>query len=329
MNLEVGKMDIIARGEGPLLTPVDLDGFRQWNRQKSTALIDKRMSEQEAVEKFVSDGSYIGFELYGTVRCPMSLTREIVRSGKKNLRLAGQGVHEVDLLLGNHQIEAIDFTYIGLEVFGISSNVRRAIESGEVKTVVEWSNAALTWRMKATAMGVPFVATRSMLGSDTLKHSAACVVECPFSGEKVVLLPALILDTAFIHVNRADKYGNCQVDGISGFAFEMARATKRLVISTEKIVDGEEIRSAPDQTIIPYYLVDGVVEAPFGSWPGEMSNCYERDDQHYKDFLKAQQSEEGMDQYLKEWVLDLPNHQALIEKIGLDNLNSLKLGDKR
>ncbi|MEZ5198891.1 MAG: CoA-transferase [Bacteroidales bacterium] len=126
--------------------------------------------------------------------------------------------------------------------------MRRAVESDSVTKIVEWSNAALTWRFKATSMGIPFIPTRSMLGTDTLKKSSAKVVECPFSGLKVALLPALIVDTGFIHVHRADIHGNCQIDGISGFAFEMSRACKNLIVSAEEIVDTKEIEgtSRPD-----------------------------------------------------------------------------------
>lgn len=319
------SMPILYEGEGSLIQPVDLEGFRQWNRNKSKKLVDKRMSEIEAIDRFVKDGDYIGIELYGTVRCPMSLTRALVRSGKKDFRIAGQGVHEADLLLGANLVREIDFTYIGLEVYGVSSVCRRAVESGFVKNVVEWSNAALTWRFKAASMGIPFLPTKSMLGSDTLKRSAAKVVECPFTGEKVVLLPALVLDVGFIHVSRADKFGNCQIDGISGFAFEMSRASKRLIVSAEQIVEPEQIRASPDRTVIPYYLVDAVVHAPYGSWPGEMAGMYERDEDHYKAFIKTQKTQAGMDEYLKQWVYDLPNHDALVEKIGKKRLTELRI----
>jgi acyl CoA:acetate/3-ketoacid CoA transferase alpha subunit len=221
-------MDILQSGTGELIQPFDLDEFREWNRtQKSRKLIDKRMSEQEAVSKFVYDGCYIGTELYGTVRAPMSLAREVVRQNKKDLRVCGQGVLELDLWLAAGLVKKLDITYIGLEVYGTSSALRRAVESGQVEKCVEWSNGAITWRMKAAAMGVPFLPTRSMLGTDTLRYSAAKVVEDPFTGAKVALLPALVLDVALIHVHRADKYGNCQIEGISGFAAEMSRACKR------------------------------------------------------------------------------------------------------
>ncbi|MCK4473624.1 MAG: CoA transferase subunit A, partial [Anaerolineae bacterium] len=248
-------MNVIASGIGELIQPPDMNAFREWNRRKSKALVDKRMSEQEAIARFVHEGDYLGTELYGTVRAPMSLTRELIRQGKRDLRLAGQGVTELDLIIAAGLVKAMDFTYIGLEVYGVSNALRRAVESGQIEKVVEWSNGGITWRFKAASMGVPFIPMRAMLGTDTFNYSAAKAVECPFTGETVCLLPALILDVGLIHVHRADKYGNAQIDGISGFAFEMSRACKRLIISAEEIVPSDEIRRYPDRTIIPYYLV--------------------------------------------------------------------------
>ncbi len=316
---------MIESGIGELIQPPDLDTFREWNREKKPrALVDKVMTEAEAISRFVYDGCYIGTELYGTVRCPMTLVREVVRQGKKDLRVAGQGVTELDLWLGAGLVKTLDITYIGLEVFGVSSALRRAVESGQVEKVVEWSNGGITWRFKATSMGVPFIPVRAMLGSDTLKYSAAKVVECPFTGMKVCLIPALILDVGLIHVHRADRYGNAQIDGISGFAFEMSRACKRLIISAEEIVDTEEIRRHPDRTIIPYYLVDGVVHAPFGSHPGEMVYCYGRDEGQLREWVKASKTEEGTQVYLDKYIHGVANHQEYLELVGRERLGQLR-----
>lgn len=114
-------MNVLHAGAGPLLQPPDIEAFREWNRAKPKGLLDKRMSEAEAIDRFVHDGDYIGTELYGTVRCPMSLVREIVRQGKKDLRVAGQGVLELDFLLGASLVRAMDITYMGLEVYGVSN----------------------------------------------------------------------------------------------------------------------------------------------------------------------------------------------------------------
>lgn len=318
-------MNVLDEGLGELIQPPDIEAFRQWNRtHKKREMVDKLMSEQEAVARFVTDGCYIGTELYGSVRAPMSLTREVVRQRPKNLRVSGQGVLELDLWLAAGLVEALDITYIGLEVHGVSHPLRREVESGRVKRVVEWSNSALTWRLKATSMGVPFLPARTMLGTDTYRYSAAKVVQDPFTGLKVCLLPALILDVALIHVHRSDRFGNAQIDGISGFAAETARAAKRLILSTEEIIDTEEIRQHPDRTIIPYFLVDAVVHAPFGSHPGEMVYCYGRDEEETRAWVKASESEQSTAEYLDKYIYNLPDHQAYLDLIGRERLEALR-----
>lgn len=323
-------MRVVESGIGELIQAPDMNAFREWNRtQKSRKLVDKRMTEAEAIARFVYDGCYIGTELYGTVRCPMSLVREVLRQGFKDLRVAGQGVTELDLWLAAGIVEALDITYIGLEVYGVSNALRRQVESGRLSRVVEWSNAGISWRFKATALGVPFIPVRSMLGTDTLKYSAAKVVECPFTGEKLALLPALILDVGLMHVHRADRYGNCQVEGITGFGIEFARACKRLIISAEEIVDTDEIRRYPDRTLVPYYLVDAVVHAPFGSHPGEMAYLYCRDEPEIKAWVDASATDEGAKAYLQEWIYDLPDQQAYLAKVGDERLNRVVEGRER
>jgi acyl CoA:acetate/3-ketoacid CoA transferase len=163
-----------------------------------------------------------------------------------------------------------------------------------------------------------------MLGSDTLRYSAAKVVQCPFTGEKVCLLPALVIDVALIHAHRADCYGNAQVEGISGFALEMSRSAKRVIVSVEEIVDTEEIRRTPDRTSIPYYLVDAVVHAPFGSHPGEMVYVYERDEEHVRRYVELSQTPEGMKEYMDKHVYGVKSHQEYLKLIGAERLDYLK-----
>jgi hypothetical protein len=169
-----------------------------------------------------------------------------------------------------------------------------------------------------------------MLGTDTLCYSAAKVIEDPFTGAKVALLPALVLDVALIHVHRADKYGNCQIEGISGFAAEMSRACKRLVISAEEIVPTEEIRKYPDRTIIPYYLVDAVVHAPYGSYPGEMAYLYGRDEAAIKEWVEMSKTAEGSQEYLDQYVYGVRNHDEYLERIGEERImRCVELREKR
>jgi len=161
-----------------------------------------------------------------------------------------------------------------------------------------------------------------MLGTDMLKYSSAKVVEDPFTGIKVALLPALVLDVALIHVHRADRYGNSQIEGISGFALEMARACKRLIISAEEIIPTEEIRKYPDQTAIPYYLVDAVVHAPYGSHPGEMAYLYGRDEPGIKEWVEVSKTAEGAQEYLDRYVYNLEGHEDYLELIGEKRLQA-------
>lgn len=322
-DLRTDVVRILESGIGELIQPPDVEGFRAWNRAKSKEMVDKRMTEAEAVRRFVKRGDYIGTELYGTVRCPMSLVHEIVRQGIGDLRLAGQGVLELDMLLAASLVKALDITYIGLEVYGLSNCLRREVESGRVEQVVEWSNAGIAWRFKAAAMGVPFIPVRSMLGTDTLKYSAAKVIEDPFTGKPIALLPALILDVGLIHVHRADACGNAQIDGISGFAAEMARASRRLIISAEEIVETEVIRRRPDRTIIPCYLVDAVVEAPFGSHPGEMCYRYARDEEQIRNWVEASKTPEGTAEFLEKHIRGVADHRAYLDLFGEERLEGL------
>ncbi len=317
-------MKVIDSGIGELFQPPDPDGFREWvHKYKNTKMVPRVMSEQEAIAKFVNDGDYIGTELYGTVRAPMSLIRELIRQNKKHLRVAGQGILEIDLLLAADLVDALDITYIGWEVYGISHILRRAVESGRVKTA-EWSNAGISWRFKAAAMGVPFIPVRSMLGTDTLRYSAAKVVEDPWTHKPVCLLPALFLDVGLIHCHQADEFGNCRIEGISGFAFEMARASKRLIVSTEEIIPSEEIRRYPERTVIPYYLVDAVVPAKYGSHPGEMCYRYWRDEEHLLQFYRDSVDPVKTRAYLDKWVYGCKSHDEYLELVGRERLRRLE-----
>ncbi|MEZ4398160.1 MAG: CoA-transferase [Candidatus Krumholzibacteriia bacterium] len=323
-------MKVLESGRGRLLQTPDLDGLRRWNREhKSMALEDKLVDEREAVRRCVAEGDYIGFELYGTCRAPLSIVREIVRQGPKHLRLVGQGLQDVDFLVASGLVDAMDITYNAYEVHGLSNVLRRAVEKGGLE-LVEWSNAGIAWRFKAAAMGVPFLPIKSMLGTDTFTRSAGKVAEDPFGNGRVMLLPALVVDCAVIHVHRADRYGNCQLDGISGFALEIARASKKVLISAEEIVDTDTIRRYPERNVIPYFLVDAVVHAPFGSHPGEMPYLYGRDEPLIMEWLEAAKKPETTAAYLDRTIHQVDTHAAYLEQVGgkarQDALRKLAVG---
>jgi glutaconate CoA-transferase, subunit A len=210
-------MDILSQGEGALFSDPSADRARQFFVEKPRALTDKVMIVADAVRRFVRDGDYFASGGFGCARIPTAVLHEILRQGQKRLRFAGHtATHDFQILCAGNglgrgpTLAAVDIAYIvGLEARGLSAHARRVMESGEV-ACTEWTNYTLAVRFKAAAMGVPFLPVRSMLGTDTFRHSAACVVACPFTGEKVALLPALYPDVAAIHVPEADRYGNCR-----------------------------------------------------------------------------------------------------------------------
>ncbi len=306
----------MGSGEGALFMRPDADAFREWVREnKPHSPVDKRMSEQEAVRRLVRPGDYIATDLYGMVRAPMSLVREIVRQAPSGISLAGQGGMDIDILVASGLARRIDNVYIGHEVFGLSNAYRRLVASGKAE-VTEWTNAALSWRFKAAAMGIPFIPSRTMLGTDTFRKSAAASGPCPFSGQELCFLPALAPDVGLIHVHRCDRYGNAQIDGTGGLGFELSRASRKLVLSAERIVPESAIRRNPERTIIPHYLVDAVVEARYGAHPGEMCYEYALDRPRVEEYLKAMETRKGGEAFLEKYVRGVKTHEEYLELVG-------------
>jgi 3-oxoacid CoA-transferase subunit A/glutaconate CoA-transferase subunit A len=200
------------------------------------------------------------------------------------------------------------------------------VESGQCKVAAETSNAAYQWRFLAAMMGVPFIPARNLLGTDTLKHSSAKVVTDPWSGKPICLLPACYPNVALIHVSRCDMFGNAQVDGIMVEDFELARAARRIILTTEEIIPAEQIRSEPWRTVIPFYLVDAVVEVPYGAHPCQMPYRYYFDEDHLREWLTRSKTHEGTHEYFQEYIFGVDDFDGYLNKIGgLKKLQSLKL----
>ncbi|HQG03463.1 MAG TPA: CoA-transferase, partial [Thermoleophilia bacterium] len=201
-------MNVLDEGIGPLFMDPDPDKAREFFRQKSRAMVDKRMSAKEAVERFIHDGDYFATGGFGANRIPTAICHEVLRQGRKHLGYLGHTTtHDFELMCAGKCFDRLDAAYIvGLEARGLSPNARRYMQSGEVQ-VADWSNYAVAARLRAAGEGVSYGLTRSMLGTDTFKHSAAKVVECPFTGKKYAAVPAIWPDVAAIHVHYADIYG--------------------------------------------------------------------------------------------------------------------------
>jgi len=261
----------LKQGQNQLFTDPDADKAREFFRHKSRAMVNKVTTVEEAVKTMIKDGDYITIGGFGANRIPTAVLHEIVRQGKKNLGFAGHtATHDFQILVAGECIDRLDVAYIiGLEARGLSPHARRVVESGKIK-LTEWTNATLSWRIKAAAMGLSFLPARNIMGTDTFKYSAAKEILCPFTGQKYVAHPALYPDFAAIHVHECDVYGNAHVYGASVSDQDLAKAAKRVVLTTERIISNEKIRQNPEATFIPFWCVDAVIEVPYGSYPGNM-----------------------------------------------------------
>jgi glutaconate CoA-transferase subunit A len=311
------------QGDGVLFTDPSADNARLAFAQKPRALCDKLTTVAEAVGRLIHDGDYLAVGGFGSVRIPTAVLHEVLRQGKKDLALAGHtATHDFQLLCAGNltgrgrTLARVDIAYIiGLEARGLSPHARRVMESGEVE-FTEWTNYGLAVRFKAAAMGLPFLPCRTMLGTDTLKHSAAKVMTCPFTGEKLAALPALYPDVAAIHVHEADRFGNCRIKGTTVADADVARAAKRLIITCERVIPDDDIRQDPSRTIIPFFCVDAVCEVPFGSYPANMPGEYYSDEEHLRQWLQVEKDEGQFRAFLEEYIFGTRDFGEYLEKCG-------------
>ncbi len=313
-------------GKRRLFTNPDADEAREFFHTKSRRMVDKTTTVKEAVAKYIKDGEYFAAGGFGSNRIPAAVLHEMVRQKKKNLGFSGHtSTHDMQILIAGNCLDRCDAAYIvGLEARGLSKVSRKGFESGQIEST-EWSNATLAWRYKAAAMGLSFLPARSTLGTDTIEYSAAIEMPCPYTGKKYAAVPALYPDVAAIHVHRSDIFGNCQIQGIAISDLDLARAAKNLIITTEKIIHNEEIRQAPHSTVIPYYLVDAVIEVPYGAYPSNMAYEYFTDEDHLMEWLKAEKDEEEFKKFLDKNIYNCKDHWDYLEANGgLERLNQLR-----
>ena len=312
-------MEILREGMGELVGWRDPDEHRRWVQEnKSRELKDKQMTIAEVVKKFVKDGEFLAMGGFGHVRVSMAIVYEIVRQGKRGLTMAGKtAVQDIDILVAAGCVDRVEVAYaFGHELRGLSPASRRAVESGKCRVLAETSNACYQWRFLAAAMGIPFIPSRNLMGTDTFEKSSAKIARDPWSGKPVCLLPACYPDVAILHVHRCDRFGNAQIDGILVEDYELARAARRLILTTEEIVDDDYMRLNPDRTAIPFFLVDAVCEAPYGAHPCLMPHRYYFDEQHIHEWLTVSKTEKGVQEYFERYVYGVADFMDYLERVG-------------
>ncbi|HVH76961.1 MAG TPA: CoA-transferase [Stellaceae bacterium] len=290
---------------------------------RDRSLREKVMSLEEAAA-LVPDGASLGIGGSTLSRTPMALVWALIRARKRDLVCArGISSSEGELLFAAGASRHLITSWFSQGiVWGVSRIMRAYTESGRAR-FEEWSHMAMGMRFRAGAMGVPFLPMRSMMGSGLAPRLPDIrEIECPFTGDKLLLVPALNPDVALIHVQRCDAYGNAQLDGLQFMDLDLAMAANRVILSTERIVSNDQIRRMPDQTKIPFIAVDAVVEAPYGAAPHECYGVYEPLFRHLDGYaaLLRKDPEKGAAEYLERYFYEPKSWTEYLERIGLEEL---------
>lgn len=288
---------------------------------------DKQISIKEAVKKYCPDGSTFSFGGLGA-RDPYAVAFEMIRQQRKDLtNIVASGMDLANIMIGAGIIKKVETSYVWIGSAGSSGlNYRRAVEKGIPRKieVEEYSNFTMALRYLAGAMNVPFMPTRSLLGSDIPQNNDRIkIIDDPYTHEPIALVPAANPDVAFIHVQRADISGNGQIWGVTINDQNIARAAKHVVLTCEEIISNREIRKLSNMTAIPSYCVDAVVQVPFCSHPLWTAGYYWCDMPFRRNFALINETQEGLEKWIKEWVIDTKDWDGYLDKVGRDRLEKL------
>jgi len=275
----------------------------------------------------------------------MAAVYEIIRQKIRGLHVYahsnGQGVDE---LVGAGCVVKLEIAYAGSGRFAPTCvRFRKAVENGSL-TVEDYSNYQMTLRFLAGAMGIPFMPTRSSLGTSIvdkwgftkpmresdpkLPDKKLIVVDNPFGGwgdaSKLVLVPAINPDVTVIHVQKADQQGTSRIEGLTFADVEQVKAARKVIITCEELVETDRLREKPDQNQIPFFCVDAVVPIPFGAYPTACFRHYDYDPVYLNDYRKAAQDDTRYETYLDEFVLGVNNQGELLDHVGKDRIKKIK-----
>jgi glutaconate CoA-transferase, subunit A len=290
--------------------------------------MSKLTSLTDAIHELVHDGDLVyaaGF----THLIPYAAGHEIIRQGRKNLVLARATPDLIyDQMVAAGCARKVIFSYMGNPGVGSLRIVRSELEAGRLEWE-EYSHFGMISRLQAGAAGLPFM-PMNLTGAEDLEHNNPNYQKVldPFTGVDVVVVPPLQPDVAIVHVQRADAEGNAQIWGIIGEQKEAAFAARRVIITAEEIVSEEVIRSDPNRTIIPAFIVDAVCHVPFACHPSYTQGYYDRDNAFYLEWDEVSKSIETVREYLDEWVFGVKDRQEYWNKLGPTTHERLKVASR-
>jgi glutaconate CoA-transferase subunit A len=299
----------------------------------------------DQVPRYIQDGDRLWLGGWTVVRKPFAMAYEIIRSGKKNLHLVNNpGGPETDLLIGCGCAAKTETNYIGHELFGHPYNFRRRLERPDANQSFrhdDWTVATGSLRIMAGAMGIPFIPTRFLRGTDILNPELDgfsdlrgidpkvpkrkfMVLKDPFwEGEDVILIPSIRPDVCLIHAQEAGKDGTVRITGGVFLDYYAAVASKVTIVSAERIVSKEALEATREENAIPGEAVHAVVEVPFGGHPTAVHGCYDNDPWWFRDYLKASKSADTMKRWADEWIFRTGSFRGYLEKVGRQRLDRI------
>ena len=305
----------------------------------------KIMTLREAA-KLVPDGAHISLGGFTTQRHPMAFVHEMIRQKKKNLHLYGHSPGgDWDMLIGAGCVRSVELAYEADEAFSrIGPRFRRAVEGGLIMWE-DYSNFGMVQRFAAGAMGIPFIPTRTMLGSDMLKEEGFSselrrgdnkiaskkfvVMDCPFTGDKIVLLPAIQPDVTIIHAQVVDAQGTVRIYGQNFGDEQQAKAAKKVIVTCEEIVQPKELREFPEHNCIPFFHVNAIVKVPYGTHPYACYRYYDYDPEFLRMYHERARDDALFKEFLDEYICGVGSWGEYLEKIGgNEKLRKLKADKK-
>jgi len=286
----------------------------------------KLVSMHDAVAAHVRDGDVVALEGFTHLIC-FAAAHEIIRQRRRNLTLCRLTPDLVaDQMIAAGCVSKLVFSWAGNPGVGSLHAFRRAVERGERSLELdEYSHFGMVGRFAAGAAGLPFWPLRAYGGSDLpTANPNIRMVTCPFTGDQLAAVPALRPDVTIIHAQRADVNGNTQIWGVLGVQKEAAFAAEKVIVVVEEIVAESVIRSDPNRTAIPGFIVDAVVHEPWGAHPSNAQGFYDRDNTFYLEWESISRDPVSLGSYLDEFVLGVPDRAAYMRKLPAlrDNLSA-------
>ncbi|MCC6187843.1 MAG: CoA transferase subunit A [Anaerolineales bacterium] len=286
----------------------------------------KLTSLHEAIARGVADGSTIVLGAGLEACIPFAAGHEIMRQRKRGLTLVGP-ISDIlfDQLIGAGCVRAVRAAWVGNVITGSGYNFRRAVESGRI-AVEDHSNLTLALALRAGAMGVPFLPTRTALGSDLFASNAHLKsITCPFTAERLTAVAAIVPDVAILHVQRADAAGHAHLWGNFGVTREAGLASQHVIVCAEEIVAAEVIARDPNRVVLPGFRVNAVVHAPWGAHPSPMPGHYNRDHELFLSYQRESQTPEGFAAWQARWVDAVQTSADYLALLGAERAARLAL----